>query len=382
MVLLSWGPLAPFLVDSFHITRTQLGLFTTMGYLACSAFSLFAGWLTDRVGVRLFLSICPAAMGLSYIVFSQTNTLPEAYSAAFLVGVSYVLINPSTTKALRMWFPANRRGTAMSIKQTGVTLGGAAGAVILPSLSSAIGWRTAVTMVGLMLTIGTLISYFLYRDPVRTVPPAETEVLHFRDLWIVIKNRDLLLLSSLCAVFTCVQLAISAHLVIYLVEKRFFTPIKAGTYLLAVNIGGTIGRIAWGMISDRVFNSQRRPVLMIIGLIIGLIAITIAVSGSTMLDGLLYVVVFALGFTAHGWNGVFFVAVSEMADRRLVASAIGWALTITNLGCVAGPLLFGHLVDVTSSYGIAWAVFGVASGVSILLLLPLKERKYGINGDI
>lgn len=381
MVLLSWGPLAPFLVNSFHATHTQLGLFMTIVYLASLLFSLFAGWLTDRIGVRLLMSICPGAMGLCYVVFSQSTTLLQAYIAVFLIGLSYVFLNPTTTKALRMWFPANMRGTAMSIKQAGVTMGGAAGAIILPSLSSAIGWRTGVTIVGSVLAIGTIIGLFFYRDPPSTIPAVGTEVLHFSDLWNVIKNRDLLLLSLVCGVFAAVQLAVSTHLVIYLVEVRSLSPVKAGAYLLLVNIAGTIGRIAWGVISDRVFNGQRRPALMIIGVIIALIAVTIAISGSTMSDWLLGIVVFFLGFTAHGWNGIYFAAASEMADDRLVASGIGWSLTVCYFGTLGGPPLFGNLVDVTASYSITWIIFGVISGASILLLLPVRERRSVVNGS-
>lgn len=375
MALLSWGPLAPFLIDSFHISHTQLGLFTTTVYLASLLFSLFAGWLTDRVGVRLLLSVCPGAIGVCYIVFSRSSTIWQAYLIIFLIGVFYVLINPTTVKALRLWFPADIRGMALGIKQAGVTLGAAAGAIILPSLSLIFGWRKGVVIVGLLLTIGTIIGYVFYRDPPRTILPVRTEVLHFRELQNVIKNKDLLFLSSVCAMFTAIQQAISTHLVIYLVEKRFLSPVEAGTYLLVVNIAGTIGRISWGTISDRIFNGQRRPVLMIIGVNIGLLTLIIGLLGTTMANWVLYVVISLLGFTTHGWNGVYFAAASEMADDHLIASSIGWSLTIVYIGILIGPPLFGHLVDTTSSYGITWGIFGIASGVSILLLLPIKESK-------
>jgi len=320
-------------------------------------------------------------MGLCYVVFSRSTTLSEVYISVFLMGIFYGLINPSTTKALKMWFPVHRRGTAMSIKQAGVTLGGAAGAILLPSLSSALGWRMGVAMVGLVLTIGTIIGFCFYRDPPTRIPADETDVLRLGDLWTVIKNRDLLLLSSLCAVFGAIQIAISTHLVIYLVEVRSLSPVGAGAYLLLVNIAGAIGRIAWGVISDRFFDGQRRPALMIIGVLVTLISVTIAVSGATMGDGLLYLAFFALGFTAHGWGGVYFAAASEMTEDWLVASGIGWSLTIINFGAMVGPFLFGRLADATSSYGIAWIIFGVTSGISVLFLLPIKEKRQ-YNGQL
>ena len=189
------------------------------------------------------------------------------------------------------------------------------------------------------------------------------------------------MVSLLCAVFSAIQVAISTHLVIYLVEVKSFSPIKAGTYLLLLNVAGTIGRIAWGVISDRAFKGQRRPVLMVVGVIIALLAVIIAVSGDTMMDWLLYVLIFFLGFTANGWAGVYFAAASEMSCDRLVASGIGWSLTITTLGAMAGPLVFGRLVDTTSSYDTAWMIFGAVSAASILLLLPIRERSFIGDGS-
>ena len=374
IALLSWGPLSPFLVTSFNITNTQLGLFMTVGYLASLLFSLPAGWLTDRVGIRLLLSISPGAMGVCYIVFSRLDTLSYAYVVVFFMGLSYVLINPATVKALRLWFPTNMRGTAISIKQGGVTLGGAAGAVILPILSSRFGWRTGVVIVGLILMFGTIIGYVFYRDPPRIIAPVKVEPLQFRQLWSVVNNRDLLLLSLLGAGFTAIQQAISTHLVIYLVRVRFFSAIEAGTCLLIVNVAGTLGRITWGVISDRLFQGQREPVLIMIGIIIGLLSLTIGFLGAMMPEWLFFVVVFSLGFTTHGWNGIYFTAVSEMTDDRVIGSGIGWSLTIVYLGILVGPPLFGFIVDVTLSYTLAWLTFGIACGTCVLLLVPIRKK--------
>jgi sugar phosphate permease len=379
MVMLSWGPLAPFLIDSFSITHTQLGLFTTIVFLPSLLFSVFAGWLTDRIGIRLLLSIPPGAMGLSYIVFSYSTALSQAYVIVFLIGFSYGLINPTTIKSLRLWFPSNIRGTVISIKQAGVTLGGAAGAIILPSLSLVFGWRKGVSIAGLVLIIGAIISYVFYRDPPRVMPPSRAEALHFSQLWDVIKNRDLLLLSLLCAAFAAIQHAVSTYLVIYLVEVRSLSVIEAGKNLLAVNIAGTIGRIVWGLISDKLFYGQRRPVLMIIGIIIALLSFSIGILGTSMPDWLSHVVFFLLGFTTHGWHGVYFAAASEMVDDHLIASGIGWSLALTYISTVISPPLFGFIVEITLSYTMAWVIFSIACGSSVLLALPIRERRRDCN---
>ncbi len=293
----------------------------------------------------------------------------------FLMGLSYVLINPTTVKALRLWFPANLRGTAMSLKQIGMTLGGATVAILLPTLSLKMGWRTGVAVVGFGLTIGTFIGYFLYRDPPNPVSRLGTQAIRLGDLKSVIKNFNLLLLSLMALVFGIIQFAITTHLVIYLVKTRAFSPIRAGACLLMVNIAGAIGRIVWGILSDRAFHGRRQPALMITGVTTALAAIVIGLFGSTMLTGFLYLILLLIGFTAYGWNGIFFAAVSELTDDRLLASGVGWSLTVAYIGNLGGPPLFGKLIDVTSSYGVTWTIFGIITGLSVLFLVPIREKR-------
>ncbi len=372
---LSWGPLSPYLIKSFHVNHAQLGLFTTLVYLATLLFSLPGGWLVDKIGIRLLLSICPGLMGLCYIFFSQSVTLLQAYVAVFFMGLAYVFINPTTVKALSQWFPDNMRGTAISIKQSGVTLGGAVAAVLLPIMSSAWGWRTSAAWIGIGVFIGTVISYFFYRDPQNATGSARSQPIRLDQILEVIKNRNLLFLSATILVFFSIQLIIVAHFVIYLVEARLLTVVKAGTYLLVVNVAGAMGRVSWGVLSDRVFNGRRKPVLMMIGLTNALVMLIVGLFGTRLGEGVLYVIVFLLGFTSHGWNGVFFAAASEMAGDRMMASGVGWATTIVCIAVIVGPPLFGWIVDVTLSYTIAWVAFAIVSGASVLFLIPIRDGR-------
>ena len=115
---------------------------------------------------------------------------------------------------------------------------------------------------------------------------------------------------------------------------------------------------------------------MIIGLTTAVTAIIIGLFGHTLLNWLLYGMLFILGFTAYGWNGIYFAGASEMTDDRLLASGVGWSLTVVYVGNLVGPPLFGNLIDALSSYGVTWIIFGITTGISVLLLLPVKEKRW------
>ena len=46
------------------------------------------------------------------------------------------------------------------------------------------------------------------------------------------------------------QLSIITHLVLFLKNEYLFSSVMAGIYLAVVQVGGTAGRIGWGLVSD------------------------------------------------------------------------------------------------------------------------------------
>src|SRR3989475_13071268 len=55
LTALAVAPLAPFLLESLRLSRAQVGYFLPAVYLGGVLMALPAGWLTDRLGVRLTL---------------------------------------------------------------------------------------------------------------------------------------------------------------------------------------------------------------------------------------------------------------------------------------------------------------------------------------
>ncbi len=135
MAALSFGPLAPFLQNSFQITRAQVGLLTSALYFGSILVSIPTGRLADRLGTRRLLLMGPVAMALFFFAFSRTDVYPLAWLMALTAGMGYGVINPATAKAIMYWFSPRGRATAIGIKQSGVTIGAALAAALLPALA-------------------------------------------------------------------------------------------------------------------------------------------------------------------------------------------------------------------------------------------------------
>src|SRR5437870_7359468 len=118
LAVLAVAPLAPFLLDSLQLTRAQVGWFLPAVYLGGVLMSLPAGWLTDRLGVRLTLGAGQAVIGLLVLVAALAGSLRTLLACLVLAGFGFSVLNPSTGKAVLEWFPPRGRGLAMGIKQT------------------------------------------------------------------------------------------------------------------------------------------------------------------------------------------------------------------------------------------------------------------------
>src|SRR5256714_4193210 len=148
LAVLAVAPLAPLLLDSLQLTRAQVGWFLPAVYLGGVLMSLPAGWLTDRLGVRATLGLGQLVIGVCVIPAALGANLAACLACLVFAGFGFSVLNPSSGKAVVEWFPPPRRGVALGIKQTGLTLGGLTGALTPPPLALAFGRPTPPAAAG------------------------------------------------------------------------------------------------------------------------------------------------------------------------------------------------------------------------------------------
>src|SRR5881396_2825731 len=153
--MLGVSPLAPSLVEGFRLSRLDVAFIVPSVYLGGLFFSLPAGHLADRWGVR------PTFLG----------GLTLGAGCLFLAGVGWSVVNPVLGKAIVDLFPVRERGIAMGIKQMGLTVGGVISALVLPPIAAALGWRTAVATCAIVMGTPALASWPLLA-PLGTARPS------------------------------------------------------------------------------------------------------------------------------------------------------------------------------------------------------------------
>jgi MFS transporter, ACS family, hexuronate transporter len=367
-------PLIPFIQSDLKLNYTQIGAIMSFLYFGAVIMSLPAGWLTDRLGVKRMLLLSQAFMGFFVAMFSLTGNYFMAILFAFAMGLGYGMVNPPTTKGIMVLVKKEKRGMAMSVKQTGVPIGSAIAAALLPPLALRFSWGFSFVFAGGIVILSGLLSQVFYQQS-REKPnsfssePAEAPPGNPKQIYPI---KNIIYLGIGCAFCSLVQIALVTYIILYLRDDRKADLVLAGFCLTLVNIGGILGRIFWGVVSDWLFS--RKVTLKLIAVLIFLVSLVLGLNLSLPLVPL-FIIVFLFGFSAVGWNGVYHAFVGELSGKEKAGRAIGLSMTITFLGNVIGPVLFGKIIDLTGSYSMAWYFLCVSMVGALIAFSMINEEK-------
>lgn len=368
------APLAPLFQPELGLSKSEVGLFSSIIYAGSWGVLIIAGSLCDRFGVRRLISLALVVIGLVMLSMSRVGSFLAAATVMFVAGIGGGVVMPGSTKIIMDWFPPQARATAMGLKQAGVPLAGILTAATLPVIALAVGWRSAISVVGFVIIASGLAAGILARD-VAAPPRAARKGSLGAGLGAVIRNRALWAVSGVSVFYVTAQLALVSYLALYLKEvllvpvvpEEHTRIVVAGGYLALCQAGGVFGRVFWGVVSDRLFNGRRMVVLAIIGVLSALVSLIVARLEPGVSLGWLSLVLFAYGATAIGWNGLYHAAMAEAAGRRFAATGTGMGMTLNQFGVIAGPPLFGFVVDVSGSYQIGWTLLAGFCVAGVLL---------------
>jgi predicted MFS family arabinose efflux permease len=372
------GPLgipaiAALIRDDLGLSLTQAGSFLSAYYVGPVTMSFFAGMLADRWGTAKTLVLGQVLIAAGLLGTSRAGSYGVLLAFLGVAGVGYGTLNPASTTAAMSWFPPRQRATVVGLKQVGLPFGGMIGAALLPALALRLGWRWAIVVGACLIVVCAALSVSVYRDPPGEAPVrraagergAVAEVLRSRDLWLV---------ASATLVFAAMQTVWMAFLALYLQAVIGLALLAASRYLALAQAGGVLGRIVFGVLSDRTFGGRRRTPLAIAGCGSALCSLVIAFTGPAAGPALLTPLALVFGFFGIGWNGVQHTLMAELAGPRAAGTAVGLGLAISSLGVTVGPPVFGWCVTAAGGYRGPWIGLALVMLVGLGLLALVRER--------
>jgi MFS family permease len=341
-------------------------MFTALVFFGAMIASVPAGHLTDRLGAPVMLAMAQAGVAGGVAVAALAPSRFIFLAGIALAGLAYGGVNPPTNVIASDALPRKHLALFLSVKQTGVPIGGLAASAALPSLAEAVGWRASLLLPIVVLLVAAGLALTLIRSEARALKSAASASPETDQPSPAPSLRPTALYGFIMA---GVQLSFIGYLTLYLVDEQGFTPTNAGFSLSVVLACGVIGRLVWGAASDRYFRSHATVLAMAgLGSTCGLILLLIGTTPT------LWASIVVIGFCGVGWNGVYLAMVADRAALGTLGRATGSALIFIYAGVVMLPPIFGALHELIDSWPGTWAI-AVALSVVATLAMTLAPRR-------
>jgi MFS family permease len=372
----SFGVFFKPLLAEFGWTRAMTSGAFSLSFILTGLFGVLAGKLTDKFGPRLVATACSLFLGLGYMLVSQTGAVWQFYlyyGVIVAIGMSSAVVPLQSTVA--RWF-VKRRGTMTGIIVAGIGVGMLVMPVVANSIISAYGWRNSYLIVGITVLVLVIIAaQFLKRDPgkIGQLPYGGNDLTEEEDsmypessLRAALRTWQFWILTVALLCFTMAEGTVMVHIVPHAIDIGL-SPINATLTLTLIGGVSIPGRIIMGSASDRI--GSKRAWLICLALLSASLFWLLVARDLWMLY--LFAVIFGFGY------GGLSVLISPIVAEHFGLSSHGVIMGVVIMiggtaGMAIGPVVAGHVFDITSSYQTAFWIYSVISVVGLVLMFLLK----------
>jgi len=160
------------------ITKYDIGLLGAAFYLPYVLMQMPVGYLVDRFGPRLLLTIAVFICALSSLLFASATVLNTAIFSRVLLGFCSATAFIGALKLTTVWFPPRQLALLVGITQALGMVGAAMGARLVPPLNDAIGWRNTFSLYAAVFFALSVLIFLVVRNHPRNQLPLGEKTEH------------------------------------------------------------------------------------------------------------------------------------------------------------------------------------------------------------
>ena len=347
------------LIDEGIFSIEELGLIGSALFWGYAFGKFFNGFFADYAKPKTFF-----AVGLA---LSACMNLAMGWSTVLAISVALWAFNgwfqgfgaPSSVVSLTNGFSNHERGRYYGIWSGGHFIGEGLTFYVVAAIVAAFGWRYGYWAPAVMcLAAAAWVYIFLQNKPQSLGLPSVAEWKH--DLWdpetanadgrstwavqrtiFAIPALWVLALSS--ATMYVTRYAINSWGILYLQEEYSYSLVKAGFFLSINTMAGLVGAIAFGFISDKLFDARRPPANLLFA-VVELVALSLIFFGPAnqywhAFAFLLYGIGLSGLLTSIG--GLFAV---DIAPGRVAGAAMGFIGVFSYVGAAIQENISAYLI--------------------------------------
>jgi MFS family permease len=373
--ILALAAVAPAAASALGVSPALIGYQVGLVFFGAMLSASIAGGVVMRYGAVRASQIALSMLAVGCAA-STLGSLQAIVAGAFVMGLGYGIPNPAASQLLSR-IPSHRRmNLIFSIKQTGVPIGGVVSGLLVPPLTLAFGWQSALAICALLIAaLAMAIGNYRIAWDTERQPDAPVLGSARAALAMVWKYRPIRWLAGASFLYSGVQLCLTGFLSTYLVTEIGLSLVVAGTVLSITHAAGALGRLGWGWLADRLKSGGYALAINGAATMAGGLLIASIVSGWPLWA--IGVACAAFGVGAMGWNGVYIAAVARQAPPGGIGLATGGSLSITYAGVIVLQPIFAALHDRASvSYGGIYALTAVVAlgGIGCVLAARRAAR--------
>jgi sugar phosphate permease len=397
------GVVLPFIKEDFALTNFQAGAISSFFFLGYACSQIPAGFLLGKKGTRGIVSLAVIAFSVITFFLGTVSGAALLILLRLILGLAEGPVPVSMSTTINHWFPAKEKATATGIYIASTQLAPIFVPIIAAAIAMSFGWRYVFYWFAIPGIVIAVIWYLVVRtkpEDSSKVSKAELEYIRQEEVtvetveghrslgWLdkAIRYQKIEKITTPKAVFTSwniwgntltyflmnsVLYGMLTWVPMYLVNAKGYSFMKMGFVASTPAIGGLIGALLGGVISDKLFLKRRKPTMLVTAIataIMMLVVINIP-DNATLVSLSLGLAGFFLNI---GWPA-FTAYPMGLTNRNTFPVAIATVNSGGNLGGFFSPMIVGAILDATGNYNIAFGFFAVLLVLGFIIITTLKE---------
>ena len=159
------SPLAPYIRDGLTLSYTQWGLLQSAFALSYGFSQVPLGWLSDRLGRRVLITVGISGMAFFAILISFAPNFYVLVGLFILMGIMGGGYHPAAAPLVSATVAPGRRGRALGVHQLGGTGSQLISPLVVAGVVTLWGWRGSYLSVGILtFLLGMLLFVLLKKN--------------------------------------------------------------------------------------------------------------------------------------------------------------------------------------------------------------------------
>ena len=397
------GVVLPFIKEDFALTNFQAGAISSFFFLGYACSQIPAGFLLGKKGTRGIVSLAVIAFSVITFFLGTVSGAALLILLRLILGLAEGPVPVSMSTTINHWFPAKEKATATGIYIASTQLAPIFVPIIAAAIAMSFGWRYVFYWFAIPGIVIAVIWYLVVRtkpEDSSKVSKAELEYIRQEEItvetveghrslgWLdkAIRYQKIEKITTPKAVFTSwniwgntltyflmnsVLYGMLTWVPMYLVNAKGYSFMKMGFVASTPAIGGLIGALLGGVISDKLFLKRRKPTMLVTAIATAIMMLVVMniPDNATLVSLSLGLAGFFLNI---GWPA-FTAYPMGLTNRNTFPVAIATVNSGGNLGGFFSPMIVGAILDATGNYNIAFGFFAVLLVLGFIIITTLKE---------